>query len=82
MISGGVGNPQHSTGALNLPVAFIIASSAILMHTASVSHLVLMAPVGAGNMNVSGPYGGIFYDPWIYPHIAKNLIGPLSLGFS
>ena len=46
-LGGGV-YPQHSTGALNLPVAFIVASSDILMNTAAVSHLVLSVPVRKG----------------------------------
>ena len=39
---------QNSRGALNLNVAFVISSSATLIHTSAASHLVLSIPVGMG----------------------------------
>ena len=41
-------HPQNYTGVLNLTVVFLIASSAILMNMAGVSHLVSLMPVGEG----------------------------------
>ena len=58
---GDLVHPQHSTGRLNLPAAFIMDYSAILMHTAAVSHFVLSVPVGEAKMNVSGPSGGMHF---------------------
>ena len=83
MIYGGLVHPQHSTGVLNLPVSFFIESSAILMHTAAVSHLVLLVPVGEGkNENYQSIRGDVFSDTWIYPPNVMNPIGACSPGFS
>ena len=42
-------NPQKSSGGLTLLVDFLMSSSAILIHTTTVSHLILYDKFGLGN---------------------------------
>ena len=49
MVSGVATTPQKSSGALTLPVDFIMFYSSTLVHKTTVSHLILYKKVGLGN---------------------------------
>ena len=61
MIHGGVGTPPVLHRGVYLLVAFLIASSAILVCTVAVSLLVFSLAVREGKMNVSGPSRGVYF---------------------
>ena len=74
--------PQHSTGLLNLPVAFLVASSVTPMSTAAVYQLVFLVAVREGkDERFRSIQGDIFSDPWISPPDDINPIGACSPGF-
>ena len=76
-------HPHYSKGELTLPVALVLYSSATLMHTAAVFHLVFLVSVEEGNGELFWSIQeDVFYDIWISPPKAMSTIGACSHLFS
>ena len=82
MVSGELVHNHYSIWVLTLPVAFLVASSATLMQTAAVSHLILSDQVSLVNEGClwSNKWEA-FADSWNYPPEAINPIGACWPGY-
>ena len=75
--------PSTPQGVLNLPVAFLMASSVTLICTAAVSQLVFSMPVRDGKDEYFWSIqGDVFSDSLISLLDAMNPVGACSPGFS